>query len=183
MGPESDSVPRVELQGSTVLLTGATGGIGRAIARALDERGARVLLTARRTEQLEQLAAELGGRPQRAAGGPGGRRGRGRAGGAGRARSTCSSPTPRCPPAGRSTTSRPSEIDRALDVNLRAPIQLDLGAAARHDRARPRPPRATSRRCRARSPRSGPRSTPPPSSACAASRPVCARTCTTAASG
>ncbi|MEA2454116.1 MAG: hypothetical protein QOI45_378 [Thermoleophilaceae bacterium] len=47
-----------------MLLTGATGGIGQAIARALDERGARLLLTARRTEELERLAASLGGRPE-----------------------------------------------------------------------------------------------------------------------
>src|SRR5215207_11353708 len=62
--PRWGSVWQMELQGSTVLLTGATGGIGQAIARALDERGARVLLSARRAEQLEQIAAGLGGRPE-----------------------------------------------------------------------------------------------------------------------
>ena len=47
-----------------MLLTGATGGIGQAIARALDESGARVLLSARRAEQLEQIASGLKGRPE-----------------------------------------------------------------------------------------------------------------------
>jgi short-subunit dehydrogenase len=50
----------VQLEGSTALLTGATGGIGQSIARALAAEGARVLLSGRRVEQLEQLRAELG---------------------------------------------------------------------------------------------------------------------------
>jgi short-subunit dehydrogenase len=44
-----------------VLLTGATGGIGNAIARAVAARGAKLVLTGRRLEVLEPLAAELGG--------------------------------------------------------------------------------------------------------------------------
>src|SRR4051812_35517807 len=51
----------MELRGSSVLLTGATGGIGHAIARALYGEGASLLLTGRRTEVLEPLAAEVGG--------------------------------------------------------------------------------------------------------------------------
>ena len=43
----------------TALITGASRGIGRAIARALSESGARVALCARSTEQLEELAAEI----------------------------------------------------------------------------------------------------------------------------
>jgi short-subunit dehydrogenase len=45
-----------------VLLTGATGGIGSAIARAFAERGASLVLSGRRAEVLEPLAAEVGGR-------------------------------------------------------------------------------------------------------------------------
>jgi short-subunit dehydrogenase len=111
----------VQLQGSTVLLTGATGGIGQAIARALDERGARLLLTARRAEQLERIAESLGGRPQALP-----------------ADLTydASALSERAgavdvlvanaalPASGPIDDFTPEQIDRALDVNLRAPIQL-----------------------------------------------------------
>ena len=52
----------MELSGSSVLLTGATGGIGHAIARQLHGEGASLLLTGRRTDVLEPLAAEVDGR-------------------------------------------------------------------------------------------------------------------------
>ncbi|PZS12647.1 MAG: oxidoreductase [Pseudonocardiales bacterium] len=48
----------MQIQGSTVLLTGASGGIGHAIARALSAEGARLMLTGRRTEVLAGLASE-----------------------------------------------------------------------------------------------------------------------------
>ncbi len=54
----------VELNGARVLLTGASGGIGNAIARALHERGASVAITGRRTDALEKLRSELGERIQ-----------------------------------------------------------------------------------------------------------------------
>ncbi|MDR6227327.1 SDR family NAD(P)-dependent oxidoreductase [Desmospora profundinema] len=47
------------LQGKRVIVTGATGGIGRAIARVLREMGADLLLTGRRKDALEEVAAEL----------------------------------------------------------------------------------------------------------------------------
>jgi short-subunit dehydrogenase len=50
----------VNLAGRTVLLTGATGGLGHAIARRLHAERARLVLTGRRTEVLEPLAAETG---------------------------------------------------------------------------------------------------------------------------
>lgn len=51
----------MELSGRTVLLTGATGGLGRAIAEALAERGAVLLLSARGADALEAQAKALPG--------------------------------------------------------------------------------------------------------------------------
>lgn len=48
--------------GGNVLLTGASGGIGHAIARAIAPRSADLILTARRTDVLGPLAADLGAR-------------------------------------------------------------------------------------------------------------------------
>ena len=52
----------MNLAGRTVLLTGATGGLGDAIARRLRAAGAELVLTGRRVEVLEVLAAETGAR-------------------------------------------------------------------------------------------------------------------------
>lgn len=52
----------MNLAGRNVLLTGATGGLGQAMARALHARGARLVLTGRRADVLEPLAEETGGR-------------------------------------------------------------------------------------------------------------------------
>jgi short-subunit dehydrogenase len=113
----------VQLHGSTALLTGATGGLGQAIAQALDTAGARVLLTGRRSELLEQVRARLGdgatclpadlaepGAPADLAG---------RAGDVDVLVANAG-----LPGSGRLDGFTPEEIDRALDVNLRAPMQL-----------------------------------------------------------
>src|SRR3954453_13516445 len=51
----------MDVAGRTVLLTGASGGLGAAIAEALAARGARLLLSGRRRDQLQELAARTGG--------------------------------------------------------------------------------------------------------------------------
>ncbi len=48
------------LDGKTALVTGASGGIGAAIARVLHAQGARVALSGTRAEALQALASELG---------------------------------------------------------------------------------------------------------------------------
>ena len=118
-----DTLRRVQLGGQAALVTGATGGIGNAIARALHERGARVLLSGRRQDALEQLAASLGDRAevlmadlaepdapiQLAAA-------------AGAVDVLVANAA--LPASGRVDDFDHDQIDRALDVNLRAPIQL-----------------------------------------------------------
>jgi 3-oxoacyl-[acyl-carrier protein] reductase len=47
------------IAGRTGLVTGASAGIGRAIARALGAEGVRLAVTARRRERLEELAGEI----------------------------------------------------------------------------------------------------------------------------
>jgi 3-oxoacyl-[acyl-carrier protein] reductase len=50
----------MNLNNSVVLITGGSGGIGRAIAKALAEAGARVAITGRDKKKLEEAAASLG---------------------------------------------------------------------------------------------------------------------------
>jgi short-subunit dehydrogenase len=111
----------VQIAGSSVLLTGASGGLGHAIARALHARGAQLTLTGRRLDVLEPLAVQL------------------------QARTLAADLSDRValerllddvgdidillanaalPASGRLESFSINEIDRALEVNLRAPIVL-----------------------------------------------------------
>src|SRR5690349_17400189 len=51
-----------DLTGKNALVTGATGALGEAIARAMHAQGATVAISGTRREVLDQLAASLGGR-------------------------------------------------------------------------------------------------------------------------
>src|SRR5215831_6861891 len=51
-----------DLTGRTALVTGATGGIGSAVATALHAQGATVAISGTRREVLDQLASQLSGR-------------------------------------------------------------------------------------------------------------------------
>jgi short-subunit dehydrogenase len=113
----------VQIAGSRVLLTGASGGLGNAIARALHERGAHVLVSGRRADALGQLASELGDRvevlPADLANHDDVAQLAERAGevdvlvhNAG------------LPGSGTLESFTPAQLDRVIDVNLRAGVQL-----------------------------------------------------------
>jgi short-subunit dehydrogenase len=51
----------MDVSGRRVLITGATGGLGQAISRALADRGASLVLTGRRPEALQPIADAVGG--------------------------------------------------------------------------------------------------------------------------
>ncbi len=50
-----------DLTGKRALVTGASGGIGRVIAKALAAQGARVAISGTRVDRLNEVAAEIGG--------------------------------------------------------------------------------------------------------------------------
>ena len=113
----------MQLAGARVLDTGATGGIGGALARALHARGATVIVSGRREELLVELTANLGERAEAVAedlaesDGP-----RRLAEAAGAVDVLVANAA--LPASGRVEDFDPEQIDRALDVNLRAPMQL-----------------------------------------------------------
>lgn len=111
----------MKVAGATVLLTGATGGLGGTIARVLAGRGAQLVISGRRRELLEPLAEEIGaraipadlathGEPERLAAE------------AGAVDVFVSNAA--LPGSGPLAEYSVEHVDRALDVNLRAPVVL-----------------------------------------------------------
>ncbi|MEY2517214.1 MAG: hypothetical protein QOJ89_4572 [bacterium] len=111
----------MNIDGRTALVTGASGGLGQAIARALAGAGAKLVLSGRRADVLESLASELGAAVTPA---------------------DLSDPASvralaaahddidilvanaGLPASGRLSSFTAEQIDRALMVNLRAPMML-----------------------------------------------------------
>ncbi len=111
----------MEIRGRTALVTGASGGIGAAIADALALQGASLRLTGRNVAELEQVSARTGGEvlPCDLA-----NEGEVEALAAGCADCDILVANAGLPGSGDLFDFSAEEIDRALDVNLRAPIQL-----------------------------------------------------------
>ena len=113
----------MELAGKTVLLTGATGGIGRAIGKALAGRGATLVLSARKADALRLLADELPGEHRIAPADLGLEGAAERlAGDAGDVDVLVANAG--LPASGTLDSFSPDEVSRALRVNLEAPMIL-----------------------------------------------------------
>ena len=111
----------MKLAGRSVLLTGATGGLGHAIARRLRAAGAELVLTGRRADLLEPLAAETQARSLAVDLADGEA--------VERLADECASvdvlvSNAGLPGSGLLTSFTVEELDRALAVNLRAPMVL-----------------------------------------------------------
>lgn len=114
----------MNLSGRKALLTGATGGLGRAMARALAERGAQLTLSARKREALEALAAELPGDGHRALPADLAEPGAAERLAAEATGTEILVANAGLPGAGRLTDFSAEEVERALRVNLEAPMLL-----------------------------------------------------------
>jgi uncharacterized protein len=114
---------RLNLDGRRALVTGASGGLGAAIAGALHARGADVVVSGRREEALEELRQRLGARVEAAPcdlSRPGAALGL--AGAAGAVDVLVANAA--LPASGRFDSFSAEEIDRSLAVNLAAPMHL-----------------------------------------------------------
>jgi short-subunit dehydrogenase len=116
-------VAGIGLDGRRALVTGAAGGLGTAIARALHARGATVLLSGRDAERLERLRGELGERAEVV---PADLAERDQVGAAG-ARAAGADvlvANAALPASGPIDDYTAEQVHRAIDVNLAAPLQL-----------------------------------------------------------
>lgn len=104
----------MRLADATVLITGATGGIGRAAALRLRDRGARLVLSGRDADALGKLAAEVGGRAVPAD----------LAGDVGALAGLDVDVLVHCAGVGLRAPFAAGHVDRLLAVNLRAPLAL-----------------------------------------------------------
>jgi uncharacterized protein len=114
----------MELAGRTAILTGASGGIGKAIARALHARGAELVVTARRTEVLEELQRELAGRVEPIVADLSNRDEVERLAGRAAADADVLVANAALPGSGAVDDFTVDQIDRTIEVNLRAPMRL-----------------------------------------------------------
>ena len=114
----------MQIAGKTVLLTGATGGLGRAIAAALAARGAHVLLSSRKQDELDQLAASLVGSGHRTIVTDLDGEGAGLALLKEAGEIDVLVANAALPASGKLDSFTAEEIDRALRVNLETPIQM-----------------------------------------------------------
>jgi short-subunit dehydrogenase len=114
----------MELSGRNALLTGATGGLGRAIAKALAAEGATLALSGRKPEALEALAAELPGEGHRVLPADLAEPGAAEALAAEAGEVDVLVANAGLPGAGRMEDFSAEEVTRALRVNLEAPMLL-----------------------------------------------------------
>jgi short-subunit dehydrogenase len=114
----------VELTGKTVLLTGATGGLGRAIAKSLAERGAVLVLSSRKADDLTQLASSLSGEGHRTLVSDLAEYGEPERLAAEAGELDALVANAGLPATGRLESFSGEELTRALNVNLEAPIRL-----------------------------------------------------------
>jgi short-subunit dehydrogenase len=116
------------IEGRRALLTGASGGIGGAIATALHDRGAHLVITGRRAQALEELKGRLGDRTDVVVSDLSSHADVGRLlDSAGQVDILVANAA--LPASGTLESFSPEQIDRAIDVNLRAPIQLTRALA------------------------------------------------------
>ncbi|AYE95919.1 KR domain-containing protein [Mycobacterium paragordonae] len=114
----------MELSGKTVLLTGATGGLGRAIAKALAQRGARLIVSSRKRQELDELVASLSGSGHRTIVSDLAQPGAAAALLAEAGPIDVLVANAALPASGKLDSFTAEQVDRALRVNLEVPVQM-----------------------------------------------------------